>query len=179
MVEHMKYLLFLACAACGGSFSSDPPAPDAGRDAPLRTMLPDAAHEEDHTDPTDAAPDRALLDAPPGDVHTPPDAPVDHVAPVDAPPPPADAACIPFGVATVLCPGGIGSTTPGQYCVYESTEGTSEVATTPAACQCASTYTCACLESSVTVPSDLCASGQIYAGCMMVDDAPLVTCETP
>jgi len=170
----IKYLFLLACAACGGAFSDGDSSPDAAR----RTELPDAhnTHDMDHIDPRpDAAPDGPR----PEDAHTPPEDVMvlpDRVVPPDAF---TDTGCPSFPVATVVCPGGIGSTTPTTYCVYESTEGTSMVATTPDMCTCTSTYTCTCLVASVTIPSDLCASGQIYGGCEMIDGAPLVTCETP
>jgi hypothetical protein len=163
-----------ALAACGSPF-------DTGKD-PIEAS--DSSTELD----TGNHPDHALPNDAPPDVHesstTDHDDPIDAVVPVDSghdsPAPPEDSGCTPFGPATVLCPGdSVESTTPTQYCVYDSTQGTSKTVVTPAACTCKATYTCACLEASVTVTSELCATGQVYAECSENDVAPMVTCEDP
>jgi hypothetical protein len=163
-----------ALVACGGAPFTEVvlgPGSDAGpADHADRTEL-DSGHDSDH-------PDHDLVDASPQDVHSGPESSTPDVVTLDSTP--RETSCVPFGTATVLCPAdNASSVTPGTYCVYDSTHGGSSTATTPEACQCATTYTCACLEASVTVPSELCSPTQIYVGCFMNDDAPYVQCEDP
>jgi hypothetical protein len=188
----MRYVLFLCLAACGSPFETghhlvpesgseanrpEGSTPEADKDASdTRDAKGEAAPPVDAptVDVTDASHDVVL---PPVDAGH--DAPKDATPPKEAAPPP-DTGCTPFGTATVLCPDmTAASTTPTNYCVYDSTSGVSTLAATPAECQCKSTYDCSCIEASVTIVSQLCKSTQVYAGCSMVGGAPLVTCEDP
>jgi hypothetical protein len=133
-------------------------------------FISEGGHDADRdvAPPVDAAPvDAALVDA-------------GHDSSLKDVASPPDTGCTPFGTATVLCPDTTAiSTTPTNYCVYDSTSGVSSLAATPAECQCKGTYACACIEASVAIPAQLCKSTQVYAGCSMVGGAPLVTCEDP
>jgi hypothetical protein len=92
---------------------------------------------------------------------------------------PDDAACTPFGTETVLCPVESGtSTAPGTYCTY-TTSGGFAFAATPVECQCKATYTCACLESTVTMPGELCPTGEVFFECDNSTGVPIVYCEIP
>jgi hypothetical protein len=175
----MKYASLLCFCACGAPFESAHHVPAEGG---LEGSHPDGTAPEAGKDAHGEA-------TPPVDAPPPTDAGHDVVPPPfdaahDAPAPPVDSGhdtgCTPFGTAMVTCPDLTPiSTTPTNYCVYDSTSGVSTLATTPAECQCKSTYSCACLEGSVTVPGQLCKATQVYAGCTVVGGAPLVTCEDP
>jgi hypothetical protein len=175
----MKYLYLLILIGCGAPFETAHHLTPEGGSEGKRPEAGEAG--KDATDAKEAAPP---VDAHDRDVAPPPDAGHDVIVPPvdsghDVAPPP-DTGCTPFGTATVLCPDTTAvSTTPTNYCVYDSTSGVSSLASTPVACQCKGTYDCTCIEASVTVPSQLCKSTQVYAGCSMVGGAPLVTCEDP
>jgi hypothetical protein len=172
-VRSSLLLALLLLSACGSPFQE---ATELDRSTDPKT---DAAPAEDSALPHEASPDAAPMSDAPTSVDSAPDH-QDALPPTDVVSPPPDTGCKPFGVTTILCPDDTAtSTTPTNYCVLDSTHGTSTLATTPAVCTCETSYTCACLEASVTVMSLLCAPTQVYAGCAMQNGAPLVTCEDP
>ena len=98
--------------------------------------------------------------------------------------PPVTYACSAFQIANDITCGYY--TTPGQFPLDENYALTYTNETTPAACQCAGAYTCACLQSSAFVPpSAWCTSqekeGGTGSGCECMDTAqgPIVFCGTP
>lgn len=58
-------------------------------------------------------------------------------------------------------------------------DGTNVLAATPVECQCKATYTCACLESTVTMPGELCPTGEVFFECDNSTGVPIVYCEIP
>jgi hypothetical protein len=98
--------------------------------------------------------------------------------------PPVTYACSAFQIANDITCGYY--TTPGQFPLDENYALTYTNETTPAVCQCAGAYTCACLQSSAFVPpSAWCTSqekeGGTGSGCECMDTAqgPIVFCGTP
>jgi hypothetical protein len=179
----MKRLILLLALlpACGDPFVAGIRDPDAGRERGTELGPPDVAHPRETSRDFDAGTDSEEFDAvwtdsssPPGDAgkdvttHPPIDAPsdvssLDRDAGPPPPPPkdagPTDAGCTPFSPATIMC-GGVVMNEPENYCV--SYGGGGYITPTPAECQCAATYTCACLEAHGICPM-----------------GTLVTCEGP
>lgn len=160
----MRSLLFaLLLPACGGSFSTAPedrvtePRSDAAIMADAPTPAPDTA-QTDHNAP-DASPDSAHDSAA-----------KDHASPVDVVVPPDTSMADCGEPKTVECSGGVFATLPGEYCLYESTEGVGLTPNTPPECLC--DFTCACIVAHTSCPS-----GMISLGCSTLGGAPTLDCE--
>jgi hypothetical protein len=194
MIPKLLVLASLALVACGSPFSAGELIPplhqEGGADAldPPDVVLPglDAApdrrgihvhHDGGAETSADVAPGS---DAMPDVVH--PDAGKDTSPPLDAmgdakPPPPdtspVDTGCAPPGLPSTKCDTLIVSVPPGQFCSYDLASMSYSVGSTPAECQCASTYNCTCLSWYLGA---VCA-GKTYVMCVMSGGYPLVTCD--
>jgi hypothetical protein len=165
--------LALSALACGSPFEA-PMSLDPPNDAATRARSDVGARDVwiDVGNPPEANPPEA--DPPEADP------PADHEMSTFDHKTADDAACTPFGTETVLCPVESGtSTAPGTYCTYTTTDGTNVLAATPVECQCKATYTCACLESTVTMPGELCPTGEVFFECDNSTGVPIVYCEIP
>jgi hypothetical protein len=174
--------LLLTAGACGSPFE-------------LAGELPDSGTEPDDAELDSAPPPPPEAGADHRETHPRHDAGEREAARQDSPPPPPedsghdaghDAGCAPYPTTSVACPTGSPyAVTPGEYCVdfisvYPTSES-SETYSTPPECQCASTYTCACLVASVGGDtSKLCSMGFNYNGCTVYGGtALLVSCRQP
>jgi hypothetical protein len=149
----MRYLFFLCFVACGAPFEGEliAPLPEGAVD---HVRVTEAGRVEAATDAGTSdramfdvgAPDRAATDA---------GAP-DQVA-TDATPDrdPSDAGCTPSpSVSYVECPGIYepGFTQPANFCLWNAEGSQASYPVTPAECQCAGQYTCACLAGHYADP---------------------------
>jgi hypothetical protein len=177
----MNTRALLSCVllvGCGSPFYADATmardaSPEASDDA-----APDARAIDD------AGPDAhdAGADAHPGDDAAPeagPDATPDaRDAGPDVDPDTgsdADAACTLQAPGSFLCGANMASVgTPGDFCRLEDQTSTGAPIPTPAACQCAGAYTCACLLAALT-PSELCPVGT-FDSCGEVSGNLVVRC---
>jgi hypothetical protein len=173
--------------ACGSPFSAKIGPPDADTDNSPDRGDRDMGHTDargdrtdsspdhkdsapDHTDRKDGGqlvdgghkdvvfPDVAPWDSPVGDVHA-DGSPRDVVSSWDTGP--VDTGCTPltstFQTGWCYSPG---ITTPGAYCVTSTSTG-QHAGTTPAECQCAATFTCACLVAA----GDPCDGHGVFTSC--------------
>lgn len=183
-VKHLFWattVSILRCAmACGSPFSAEIGPPDADTDSSPDRGDRDTGHKDsapDHTDSSDAHTDHTdggqLVDGAHKDTGFPEDSPVgdvdvavDAVTDRDASGPPTDTGpvdtgCTPltstFQTGWCYSPG---ITTPGTYCVTSTSTG-QHAGTTPAECQCAATFTCACLVAA----GDPCDGHGVFTSC--------------
>jgi hypothetical protein len=146
--------------AVADSGTPDTGAPDVG--APLDSGSPDAAPSD--AAPSDAAPSDAVVD-----VVTVTDSGPADTGPVDAG---VDSACItPF--AYYCAGGGLVANAPSEVCVYDEYFVSYSLGAVPYACQCATTFTCACLSY---YPSTVC-GGRSWSFCTDTGGGPQVTCD--
>jgi hypothetical protein len=185
----LKPLLFIALIGCSGApfelthidaIGRSEDAGDTGAEADaidVDAVRADAPEEE----PADA---RATLDVTPppdaghdvdagfdGSPDAPPDSPPDAGrdvgvdSPLDSPPDAAPDApsttCTPITQTAFTC-GGQAISSPYQFCAYNLGTGVGGALAMPAACQCAETFTCACL---LMVESPC--GGLVYHGCVV------------
>jgi hypothetical protein len=95
-----------------------------------------------------------------------------------------DGTCSPLASMMYVCSdteaGILQVTTPEEFCLASFPSDTFSAVSTPAACQCPNTFTCACLKASSYLPLEAwCASTTADAGCICVDNGsngPLVRC---
>jgi len=182
----MKYIILLLLIGCGGApFTLAELGPDAqaeGPSDPMPSVIPDASHEAGFHDAggsdgamvsqdgrivfdaqaTDGAPDTGsdtaadVVDAGAPGV-TDASADVVDAGAVEAAP------CLPMASSVQYCGQSARQLiAPGQYCA-SGVNGPDSILTTPPECQCAGTYTCACLvahvqscpgQKSTCMPSD-------------------------
>lgn len=87
--------------------------------------------------------------------------------------------CTPYPTASFPCIDGVSPVdAPARYCVAFATTSTASPAWTPAACQCATTYTCACIEAAGGGDA-ICqagAPGWHVTGCQVTGNGITVTC---
>jgi len=167
----MRYIALLCLAACGGPFeTSHHLAPDEGG----------SGKETGHVSPEGGKDARGSEAAPPLDAPVPP---VD--AGPDAPPPPVDAghdtsptfdaSCPP---PTITYPVVYGVTSVSEYGIYLPGGGTTTGSPTPAACRCAPTYNCICLEENAPSLVSLCIDPAFphFNSCYMDGTVPVISC---
>src|SRR5271167_5156534 len=142
----MKYVaLFLACSACGGCVGCGGSFSAATNDGGT------GGGNEGHHKPSDVVEGGSVGDAgniaeagnEAGEAGAPPPPPTDAGGP---PPPPEDAGCTDIASTHVTwCVSG-GIAAPENYCIQTVSDGL-WVGTSPATCECSSTFTCACIEA--------------------------------
>ena len=149
MRRMMLITLSLAAAACGSPFEATTHEPHGDAALSEASVEPETGTEGGHREAS--VKHEAGADAPPppvdaGDAGT--DSPVvvdaGHDAGHDAPPPPpVDAGCTPFvAKAPPVCSMG---SAPGTFCTFFEISSSYLATVTPPECQCAETFTCACL----------------------------------
>jgi hypothetical protein len=159
-------LLFLASAAgCGSPFYAAIGPADTGattesgaESAAVEGGLEDATREASRHHDARSMVDVSSENMPPQDASE--AAPATDTGPTDT-------GCTPPINATSAC-GGIPAT---EYCILGG--GGTFSAAVPAACECESTYTCACVDAHA---SDPCAGHGTFTGCIMDGTVPLVMC---
>lgn len=180
-MKHFTWIAALALTGCGGAEfvqATDDPSPLASR-------APDGAREASSGFPGEddaggPGPDtggghleanavEAAVNEAGADVRGTETGPADTGADSGAPLPEAGS-CTPVATQTHVCGSGSASKTfvsPGEYCQenYMVTTVTFTAAKTPAGCQCAETYTCACL-----------AAHAISCQCTDTPSGPATTC---
>jgi hypothetical protein len=173
---------FLSCVllvGCGSPFQWDgamarDASPDASDDAAPDTRATDDAGPDAHDAGTDAHPGDDA--APEAASDATPDA--RDASPYDGAPDTgsdADAACTLQAPSSFLCGANMASVgTPGDFCRLEDQTSTGAPIPTPAACQCAGAYTCACLLAALTT-SELCPVGT-FDSCGEVSGNLVVRC---
>jgi hypothetical protein len=160
-------LLPLLLVGCGSPFYADATmtrdaSPEASDDAAPDTRATDDAGPDardagaDAQPGNDAAPEAApdaTPDAPDASPDGAPDTGSDADADADGGP------CTLQAPSSFLCGANMASVgTPGDFCRLEDQTSTGVAIATPAACQCAGAYTCACLLAALTT-SELCPVG--------------------
>jgi hypothetical protein len=152
---------------------------DAGLDqAVADSGAPDTSAPDAGAIPDSGSPDAAPSDAAPADAAS-PDAAADVVTvtdsgPVDSGPVDTgvDSACItPF--AYYCAGGGLVANAPSEVCVYDEYFVSYSLGAVPYACQCATTFTCACLGY---YGSTVC-GGRSWSFCTDTGGGPQVTCD--
>ena len=191
-MRHLLPFCLLLTAACGSPFETlpthhDDPGGDAADDH--NVVADDAGHHREAGRVEREAGVEAGSDAPPppadaGDAGA--DSPVvvvdaghdaGHDAPHDAPPPPpVDAGCTPFVAGG---PNSCGDKPPVTFCTYYEDTSSYGAPTTPEACRCATTFTCACLYANGVDSSAFCGAlgGALPLSCTdSTVFGPMVTC---
>jgi hypothetical protein len=175
-------LLPFLLVGCGSPFYADATmtrdaSPEASDDAAPDTRATDDAGPDAHDGPDahpgeDAAPE-AAPDAAPDARDASPDGAPDTGSDADAD---ADGGpCTLQAPGSFLCGANMATVgTPGDFCRLEDQTSTGAPIPTPAACQCAGAYTCACLLAALTT-SELCPVGT-FDSCGEVSGNLVVRC---
>jgi hypothetical protein len=165
-------------SACGAPFFSSSDDLDAGHHLEARHDVgaPEASDEASRHVGTEGGPDTASHDARVADTPSSPDASAGgHEGGRGGERGPADAGCSPLPSQPITCPyGTTGATSPAQFCFTFG--GMGYESATPAACQCAATYTCACLLAAGLDWAALCGSPSYVGSCTDTATGPEVTC---
>ena len=166
MMRHLLPLVLLA-TACGSPFETTTkhPEPDASDEA-----LPPVEAGADHNVAETGHPGEAGHEA---DVDS--DAPVIVTDAGHDALPPADAGCTPF---VAKGPGVCGAASPPEsFCTFFDISSSYLPSTTPVECQCATTFTCACLYAHGVDTSAFCAGGGVPVKCTdNANSGPSVEC---
>jgi hypothetical protein len=169
--------LLVGCG-CGSPFYADATmtrdaSPEASDDAAPDTRATDDAGPDAHDAGADTWHDDAAPEAAPDATPDARDASPDDGAPDTGSD--ADAGCTLQAPSSFLCGANMALVgTPGDFCRLEDQTSTGAPIPTPAACQCAGAYTCACLLAALT-PSELCPVGT-FDSCGEVSGNLVVRC---
>jgi len=146
-----SWLLAAFLTACGSPFSAGiAEQPDSGGgpgDSGVIEEMPEVTDSGNHADatPDEAMPDVRDSGSEQADEET-PDVQDSGIVPV------GDSGCTPYPPGSIFC-GGAPMAVPGFYCMSFMYGGGAQLATPPE-CQCAGTYTCACILAHSADPCD-------------------------
>lgn len=159
------------CTACGAPFSA---VPDTRHD------LEGGVRDEMSPDAPDA-PDALARDTGSGDAHHDSDTGPGEGGRHDSAAPPDsghDSGCLLPDIPSPPSPASYDVSSPAQYGISLDGSGWSTGSPTPPECQCASTYTCICLETNAPSLSSLCSDSSFptFNSCFMSGTIPVITC---